>query len=47
MKLLILYLILPPGFAPPALSRDAVIRVYDEAGNVIARREHTGDFKDW
>jgi hypothetical protein len=25
---------------------DAVIRVYDEAGNVIDTHEHTGDFKD-
>jgi hypothetical protein len=28
-------------------SHDAVIRVYDEAGNVIAAHEHTGDFKEW
>ena len=28
-------------------SRDAVIRVYDEAGNVIETHEHTGDFKEW
>jgi hypothetical protein len=28
-------------------SHDAVIRVYDEAGNVIATHEHTGDFKEW
>ena len=26
-------------------SHDAVIRAYDEAGNVIERREHEGDFK--
>jgi len=26
-------------------SHDAVIRVYDDAGNVIARHEHTGWFK--
>ena len=26
-------------------SRDAVIRVYDEAGNVIETHEHKGDFK--
>jgi len=26
-------------------SYDAVIRVYDEAGNVIETREHAGDFK--
>jgi hypothetical protein len=26
---------------------DAVIRVYDEAGNVIETREHAGDFKEW
>jgi hypothetical protein len=28
-------------------SHDAVIRVYDEAGNVIDTHEHTGDFKEW
>jgi hypothetical protein len=28
-------------------SHRAVIRVYDEAGNVIETHEHTGDFKDW
>jgi hypothetical protein len=28
-------------------SHDAVIRVYDEAGNVIGRHEHAGDFKEW
>jgi hypothetical protein len=27
-------------------SHDAVIRVYDEAGNVIATHEHKGDFKE-
>jgi hypothetical protein len=26
---------------------DAVIRVCDEAGNVIETREHAGDFKEW
>jgi hypothetical protein len=26
-------------------SRRAVIRVYDEAGNVIETHEHAGDFK--
>jgi hypothetical protein len=26
---------------------DAVIRVYDAAGNVIETHEHKGDFKDW
>ncbi len=25
---------------------DAVIRVYDEAGNVIETHEHKGDFKE-
>ena len=32
----------------PALSRsyDAVIRVYDETGNVIETHEHAGDFKE-
>jgi hypothetical protein len=28
-------------------SHHAVIRVYDEAGNVIETREHAGDFKEW
>ena len=28
-------------------SHDAVIRVYDDAGNVIETHEHTGDFKQW
>jgi hypothetical protein len=25
----------------------AVIRVYDDAGNVIETHEHAGDFKEW
>jgi hypothetical protein len=28
-------------------SHDAVIRVYDEAGNVIETHEHAGVFKEW
>ena len=28
-------------------SHDAIIRVYDEAGNVIETYEHKGDFKEW
>jgi len=28
-------------------SHDAVIRVHDEAGNVIETHEHKGDFKAW
>jgi hypothetical protein len=28
-------------------SHDAVIRVYDAAGNVIEMREHKGDFKEF
>ena len=28
-------------------SRDAVIRVYAEAGNVMATHERNGDFKVW
>ena len=28
-------------------SHYAVIRVYDEAGNVLETHEHTGDFKEW
>jgi hypothetical protein len=27
-------------------SHDAVIRIYDEAGNVIETHEHIGDFKE-
>jgi hypothetical protein len=27
-------------------SHDAVMRVYDEAGNVIGTHEHTGQFKE-
>ena len=42
-------------FTPPRLgyakfyshSHDAVIRVYDDAGNVIQTHEHKGDFKEW
>jgi hypothetical protein len=30
-----------------SLSRDTVIRVYDDAGNMIETQEHTGDFKEW
>jgi hypothetical protein len=28
-------------------SHDAVIRVYDRAGNVFETHEHKGDFKEW
>jgi hypothetical protein len=28
-------------------SHDAVIRVYDEAGNVIGTHEHAGEFREW
>jgi len=28
-------------------SQDAVIHVYDAAGNVIETHEHKGDFKEW
>jgi hypothetical protein len=28
-------------------SHDAVIRVYDEASNVIETHQHAGDFKEW
>ena len=28
-------------------SHDAVIRVYDDAGNVIETHEHAGEFKAW
>jgi hypothetical protein len=26
---------------------DAVIHVYDDAGNVIETHQHAGDFKEW
>jgi hypothetical protein len=29
------------------LSHDAVIRVYDDAGNVIETHQHAGEFKEW
>ena len=28
-------------------SHDAVVRVYDAAGNVIETHQHRGDFKEW
>jgi hypothetical protein len=28
-------------------SHDVVIRVYDEAGNIIRTHEQTGQFKEW
>jgi hypothetical protein len=28
-------------------SHHAVIRVYDEAGNVSETQEHAGEFKEW
>jgi hypothetical protein len=28
-------------------SHRAVIRVFDDSGNVIETHEHTGEFKDW
>jgi hypothetical protein len=28
-------------------SHDAVIRVYDDVGNMIETHEHKGDFKEW
>ena len=28
-------------------SHDAVIRVYDDAGNMIETQEHAGNFKEW
>jgi hypothetical protein len=30
-----------------SLAHDAVIRVYDDAGNVIKTHEHAGEFKQW
>jgi hypothetical protein len=31
----------------PSRSHDALISVYDEAGNAIDTHEHKGDFKEW
>jgi len=28
-------------------SHDAVIRIYDDAGNVIETYKHAGEFKEW
>ena len=28
-------------------SHDAVVRIYDQAGNVIETHEQAGDFKEW
>ena len=28
-------------------SHDAVIRVYDDAGNTVETHEHAGEFKEW
>jgi len=33
------------SFCSP-LSNDKVIRVYDDAGNVVETHEHAGDFKE-
>jgi hypothetical protein len=30
-----------------AFRHDAVIGVYDDAGNVIDTHEHAGEFKEW
>jgi hypothetical protein len=35
------------GYAMHDCSCNAVIRVYDAAGNVIETHEHAGDFKEW
>jgi hypothetical protein len=34
------------GRSDRSRSHDALIRVYDEAGNVIETHEHKGDFKE-
>src|SRR5260370_38052611 len=37
-----------PVYGSPARSsHDAVIRVYDDAGNVIATQEQASEFKEW
>ena len=39
----------PQGRTSKAYSRseDAMIRFYDDDGNVIETHEHKGDFKEW
>jgi len=32
---------------PDLTAHNAVIRVYDAAGNVIEMHKHKGDFKEW
>jgi hypothetical protein len=36
-----------PRISASSDSGHAVIRVYDDAGNVIQTREHKGDFREW
>jgi len=33
--------------APELVQHDVVVRVYDEAGNMIETHDHKGDFKEW
>ncbi len=38
----------PIGYAKfRSRSHNAVIRVYDEAGNLVETHEHAGEFKEW
>jgi len=39
--------VIPSSLESFSRSHDAVIRVYDAAGNVIETHEHAGDFKEW
>jgi hypothetical protein len=34
-------------FLPEQSSYDALIRVYDDAGNVIEGHDQAGEFKEW
>lgn len=34
-------------YAQSTLSHDAMIRVYNESGNVIQPNDYKGDFKEW
>ena len=34
-------------FSFQSQEKNALIRVYDDAGNVIETHEHKGDFKEW
>jgi hypothetical protein len=38
---------MPSNYAHFSRAGDTMIRVYDDAGNVIETHEHNGEFKEW